>query len=256
MYIQVDGIPSGWVCSYIKDCDNLNARHTATFKKTSNGNEFEFAAVNKIESDPVWQDRRKYYGWGRWEFALSALWEKIGQQPPALITGASHGDDYSEIVFNSSIWPEGKTARFSGANYFAKDPDHYDWPNRPPEAKLIGTDQDIAIERTAFTGTTAYFIGRTSKGEKGIDLNAGSHKIFRITPQSGGNPKVEVVGSAISKFLNEADSGCSGSCFGVTVYNFVYSKNDRMFYILANPVGNSSDHFNLYRISEDALNTP
>jgi|GEM_PF-5596559 len=236
MYLQVKRIPAIWVSSNCKNCSGImepNYNHNAVFKKTNKDGEFEFLRMGPVDKKAM---GNVYVALPRWYFAFFPLWDGTSQSPPALITSVYQGIGYSEVTFNSTIWPEGRTARFSGENYFAKDPD-----------KLSGTEEDVANERTAFTGTAAYFVGRTSSGGEYY----GKNTIFRITPQLGGASKVEVVGSAISAFLNNPDIN-----YKCLTYNFVYAKNEHKFYMLVQKEVDSYLDRIIYRISEDALNTP
>ncbi|MBI2644836.1 hypothetical protein HYW94_01505 [Candidatus Uhrbacteria bacterium] len=254
MYIQTI-IPHGSTPLLCSTCDTelVQFRNFAIFKKTSVKDEFEYIALGQKKTViPGQPDSGKtFYGeYPRRDFAFSKLTEAASVSvAPWVVKSVDVAK--KEISFNTSVWTKNtgslKLSDVASADIFGLDDDktYDDGPDYGKAPCVDATCENeraltVVRERTAFTGTTAYFIGRTSASVR----IAGDPRtsIFRVH-ETG---EKEVVGKNIVEYFKSF-----GSSYGpAVVYHFVYSQSEKKFYILTS-VKAYGDR--LYRISEEAL---
>ncbi|MBI2644841.1 hypothetical protein HYW94_01530 [Candidatus Uhrbacteria bacterium] len=246
MYIQVS-IPTNSIPVLCPACDmNIsrsgNDPNYAVFKKTTVEDEFEYVAMSgKGIWGPNSSDPGKIgYLYEREDFTFSKLSEAASvSMAPWVVKSVDRAS--KKVSFDTAVWPKNTgplvLSDVASGDFFGRDvllsslyARILPWEGscNTPECE---DDRALSVvrERTAFTGAIAYFIGRDDIGT--------STTIFRVS-ESGAK---EIVGKSVAAYFTK-------SSYVQVVHNFVYSRTDHKFYILARNTG-----FLLYRISEEAL---
>ena len=231
-------------CEFAENAEN--AENWAVYRKTNVKNEFEFVAMGKQET---YQGKKYYEYYRQFDFTFSMLGE-IASASTAPWVVKSVDVAKKEVTFDTSVWPKntGNLALSDVAtgDFFGQNIEFAPESNDPCPGLACKNAQALSVvrQRTAFTGATAYFIGRASLlyneswnllWKKSIENTT----IFRIRE----NGAKDVVGKDVAAFFAKSSDL-------PLVNNFVYSRVDGRFYVLAYP---ASYPWTLYRVSEDAL---
>ena len=268
MYIQVS-IPTDSVSVLCPTCDiiNLSNFHSSygVFKKTKIADEFEFVAMAKKEvlGANYSPDAGKIrYAYNARDFSLSGFAEAASLSVTPLVKSVDVAK--KEIIFDTSVWPTNTgnlvLSDVASGDFFGQDDNNGSNNGYYQECPDAGCENNRALavvrERMAFTGTTAYFVGRGGI-QPGDDMSllwyaSRNTTIFRIRE----NGLKEAVGKSVTDFIVNAKARKPTDSYpynypnSYVVYNFTYSQADGKFYIFMEYPGFSTG---LYRVSEDAL---
>lgn len=253
MYIQIF-VPTDSIPVLCPVCDmNVGKEfgNYAVFRKTNIENDFEFVAMagKTVIGKEGGRDQGKIsYHYEGQDFAFSKLSEAASVSiAPWVVKGIDLAK--KEISFDASVWPQNtgslKLADVNGGDFFGINMNT--WRREQNSGNPCTTQECEATralasvrERTAFTGAKAYFFGRGAiVSDPQFGDGSPNTTIFRVS-ETGAR---EIVGKSIAAYFAKFLYG------SMLVHNFVYSRADGKYYVLAGSSGGMS----LYRVSEDAL---